>query len=269
MNNIMVFENHNVEVFEFNGKILFNPYNVGDCLDLNEVTVRRHIQEMNDRQVIKLKNSDVQGMNFRKLNNAGENFLTESGVFKLAFRSKKEEAERFQDWVTDEVLPTINKYGMYATDNLIDKVVDNPDFLIDILVKYKEEKQKSKELGQQVLERDKIIEEQKPKINYVDKVLSSDSLVTITQIAKDYGMSAKTFNKILADNKIQFKVNGQWCLYSEHQGKGYTHSKTYEFERKNGFVDTKMNTLWTQKGRLFLYETLKKVDILPTIDKGE
>lgn len=193
--------------------------------------------------------------------------INESGLYSLILSSKLPKAKEFKHWVTSDVLPSIRKYGLYATDNLIDKVVDNPDFLIDILTKYKEEKQKSKMLGEQVLERDKIIEEQKPKINYVDKVLSSNSLVTITQIAKDYGMSAKAFNKVLADNKIQFKVNGQWCLYSEYQNNGYTHSKTYEFEKSNGLIDTKMNTLWTQKGRLFLYETLKKVGILPLMER--
>lgn len=114
MNNIMIFENKKVEVFELNGQVLFNPYDVGNCLNINDVTVRRHIQDMNEKQVIKLKNLDVQNMNIRKLNNAGENFLTESGVYKLIFKSNKEEAERFQDWVTDEVLPTIRKTGTYS-----------------------------------------------------------------------------------------------------------------------------------------------------------
>ena len=114
MNNIMIFENKQVEVFELNGQVLFKPYDVGECLGINDVTVRRHMQGMNNKQVIKLKNSDVQDMNFRKLNNAGENFLTESGVYKLIFKSNKEEAERFQDWVTDEVLPTLRKTGVYS-----------------------------------------------------------------------------------------------------------------------------------------------------------
>ena len=114
MNNIMIFENKQVEVFELNGQVLFKPYDVGECLGINDVTVRRHMQGMNEKQVIKLKNSDVQDMNFRKLNNAGENFLTESGVYKLIFKSNKEEAERFQDWVTDEVLPTLRKTGTYS-----------------------------------------------------------------------------------------------------------------------------------------------------------
>lgn len=118
MYEIKIFDGHNVEVIEFNGQVLFNPYNVGECLDLNEVTVRRHIQSMNDKQVCKLTNSDVQNLNIRKLNNAGENFLTESGVYKLAFKSHKESAECFQDWVTDEVLPSIHRTGSYIHHQL-------------------------------------------------------------------------------------------------------------------------------------------------------
>ncbi len=101
MNNLMNFEGHRVEIFEFNGQVLFNPYHVGECLGIDNITVRRHIQGMNKNQVIKLTNSDVQNMNIRRFNNAGENFLTESGVYKLIFKSRKPEAERFQDWVTD------------------------------------------------------------------------------------------------------------------------------------------------------------------------
>ena len=109
------FENKEVEVFEFEGKVLFNPYHVGECLNLTDSAVRKSIANMNNKQVVKLKNLDVKDVPIRKLNNAGENFLTESGVYKLIFKSDKKEAEKFQDWVTDEVLPNIRKIGGYIT----------------------------------------------------------------------------------------------------------------------------------------------------------
>lgn len=114
MNNLMIFENKPVEVFEFNGQVLFNPYHVGECLEISPEGVRKAITRMNKRQVIKLTNSKVTDSNFRKLHNTGENFLTESGVYKLIFKSKKKEAEKFQDWVTDEVIPQIRKTGQYS-----------------------------------------------------------------------------------------------------------------------------------------------------------
>lgn len=128
---LMIFENKEVEVFEWNGQVLFNPYHCGKCLELAESSVRDLVRKMSDKQVIKLKNSDVGITNIRKLNNAGENFLTESGVYKLIFKSKKKEAEKFQDWVTDEVLPQIRKHGMYATDDLL----NDPDLLIKRQIK--------------------------------------------------------------------------------------------------------------------------------------
>ncbi|MGG7195175.1 BRO-N domain-containing protein [Clostridium butyricum] len=115
-NNLMIFENKQVEVFEWNGQVLFNPYHCGNCLDLGESAVRMAIGKMNSKQVVKLTNSKVKDIDFRKLHNTGENFLTESGVYKLIFKSKKAEAERFQDWVTDEVLPQIRKTGSYANN---------------------------------------------------------------------------------------------------------------------------------------------------------
>ncbi|ENZ9534566.1 TPA: toxin Bro [Clostridioides difficile] len=112
-NNLMIFEGKEVEVFEFEGKILFNPKHVAECLEISDVN--SSIRKFNDNQVVKLTNSKMHNMQFRKLHNTGENFLTESGVYKLIFKSRKEEAERFQDWVTDEVLPSIRKTGAYSS----------------------------------------------------------------------------------------------------------------------------------------------------------
>ena len=111
-----------------------------------------------------------------------------------------------------------------------------------------------------------IIKELKPKADYTDRILKNKSLVTTTAIAKDYGMSATTFNKILHELKIQYKLGSQWFLYTNYQDKGYTSSETVEFTRSNGMTDIAMTTKWTQKGRLFLYDELKKAGILPQIE---
>lgn len=151
---LMIFENKEVEVFEWNGKVLFNPRHVGECLDISPEGVRKAITRMNENQVIKLTNSKVTDSNFRKLHNTGENFLTESGVYKLIFKSKKKEAEKFQDWVTDEVLPSIRKHGMYATDDLL----NDPDLMIKAANKIKEEKEGRLKAESQVKElTDKVV----------------------------------------------------------------------------------------------------------------
>jgi prophage antirepressor-like protein len=142
MSNIQLFNfaGQNVEVIIFEGQPLFNPRHVGTCLGLDETTIRRHIQEMNQNQVKLLQDSNVQDMNVRKLANRGENFLTDSGVYKLIFKSRKPEAEAFQNWVTDEVLPEVRKKGFYATEITTEKIIENPDWFIGLLQKYKEER---------------------------------------------------------------------------------------------------------------------------------
>ncbi|HBF6777302.1 TPA: Bro-N domain-containing protein [Clostridioides difficile] len=114
-NELMNFEGKEIEVFEFEGRILFNSKDVANCLDIKNIN--ENIRLMNEKQVVKLRNSDISSTDIRKLNNAGENFLTESGVYKLIFKSRKEEAEKFQDWISDEVLPQIRQHGAYITDN--------------------------------------------------------------------------------------------------------------------------------------------------------
>lgn len=115
--------------------------------------------------------------------------------------------------------------------------------------------------------KDQIIGELKPKADYTDRILKNKGLVTITQIAKDYGMSGQAMNAILKDLRVQYKQSGQWLLYREHQSRGYTHSETIDIVRSDGRSDITMNTKWTQKGRLFLYDLLKEHGILPIIEQ--
>lgn len=113
----MAFEGHEVEIIVLDGQPYFNPYHVGKCLELVESSVRNYLSAMSDKQAILLRNSDVRDKDIRKLNNAGEKFLTLAGVFKLIFKSQKPDAEKFQDWVTDEVLPSIASKGSYKLEN--------------------------------------------------------------------------------------------------------------------------------------------------------
>lgn len=111
---IKLFEGHQVEVIEFDGQVLFNANHVAEILDVKNV--RDNISKMNEKQVIKLTNSIVGKTDIRKMHNNGENFLTESGVYKLVFKSHKPNAETFIDWISDEVLPTLRKTGTYTVN---------------------------------------------------------------------------------------------------------------------------------------------------------
>ena len=105
--------NEKLECVELDGEPLFNPYTIGECLEMTHEAVRKFVQRMNDNKKILLKNSDGTISPHRKFNNAGELFITESGLYNLIFRSRAKEAEKFQDWVTDEVIPSIRKTGSY------------------------------------------------------------------------------------------------------------------------------------------------------------
>lgn len=129
-----------------------------------------------------------------------------------------------------------------------------------------EEQQQYKELKLTTTMQEQIIGELKPKADYVDRILTSNNLLTISQIAEDYGLTAQAMNKLLNKLGVQYKQNGQWLLYRDHKGKGYTESETTEYIKANGSIGTNMLTKWRQKGRLFLYELLKENEVLPTME---
>lgn len=195
-------------------------------------------------------------------------FINESGIYSLVFTSKLPTAKKFKRWVTSEVLPAIRKHGAYMTDDVIKKALQEPDFIIKLATELKEEKEARKTAELEVAQKSQIINELKPKADYTDRILQSSSLVTITQIAKDYGMSGKKMNSLLHELKVIYKMGSQWLLYSKYQAKGYTHSETVNIEHSDGRSDVVMNTKWTQKGRLFLYELLKKNGTLPLIEQA-
>ncbi len=190
-------------------------------------------------------------------------FIPEGDIYRLITHSKLPEAEKFERWVFDDILPSIRKTGMYATDELL----NNPDLAIQAFTALKAEREKNQQLNTTIKVQEQLIGELQPKANYVDIILNNGGLVTITQIAKDYGMSGKEMNQLLHKYKVQYKQSGQWLLYSKYHDKGYTHSRTIHITHKDGTPDTRMETKWTQKGRLFIYELLKDDGILPIIEQ--
>lgn len=182
--------------------------------------------------------------------------INESGLYSLILKSKLPSAKRFKRWVTSEVLPTIRKHGMYATENTIEQLLSDPDTAIKLLETIKTERE-------QRLIAEQRVNELQPKATYYDLILQNKTLLSVTQIAKDYGMSATALNKILSDFGIQFKQGGTWLLYQKHADKCYTQSTTHIIDDERSSLLTK----WTQKGRLFIYETLKDNGILPLIEK--
>lgn len=199
-------------------------------------------------------------------------YITEADIYRLVMRSKLPEAEKFQDWVCEEVLPSIRKHGAYLTDAALQRVVTEPDFLIGLANAIKEER-KNRMAVEAKCEKQKLligkqqeqIEELGRRTSYVELVLQCKGLLDITQIAQDYGISGRKLNTILHEKGIQYKDNRQWILYAAYKNKGYVHSATLSLESGKSV----MRTQWTQKGRLFIYERLKKDGILPVMEREQ
>ena len=168
--------------------------------------------------------------------------INESGLYALILSSKLESARRFKRWVTSEVLPAIRQNGRYELE-LHNRQLEQRNALLE-----------------------EINTQQKPLTDYARTILSSTQTVTITQIAQDYGFTAVRFNELLRNLRIQHKVGGQWILYMPYLNKGYVQSFSSYHVTGDGEVKVKVLTRWTQSGRLFLYEELKRAGILPIIE---
>lgn len=260
MNNIQVFNNPefgDIRTVEIDGKPYFVGTDVAKALGYSNPrkAILDHCKGVTKRDTP--TSSGIQLMSY----------INEGDLYRLIMKSKLPSAEKFESWVMDEVLPTIRKTGAYVwtPQNMTDYeiIAAGLEASQRVLAK-KEEEIKFKD--KQLIAQQEVISELQPKADYVDMILKCQSLVLTTQIAKDYGMSARAFNKLLHELGIQYKVGDQWVLYAKYQACGYVHSTTYEYTRRGGIVGVKMRTEWTQKGRLFLYETLKKEGYLPLIE---
>jgi prophage antirepressor-like protein len=185
------------------------------------------------------------------------NFIPEGDLYRLIIRSKLPAAERFEHWVFDEVLPSIRKHGAYIIDEILEEAAKSQEAAIELLGELLAERNKTAALTE-------LTETLAPKALYCDLILQCRNVVPVSLISKDYGMSASAFNVLLHHLRIQYKTGGTWLLYQAHAGKGYTKSRTYVASE----TVSATHTYWTQKGRLFLYETLKSCGIVPLMESG-
>lgn len=183
--------------------------------------------------------------------------INESGLYSLILSSKMAKAKKFKRWVTSEILPSIRKHGMYTTPETLENLMNNPDFMIKTFQILKEEQERRKQLEAENAELSK-------KATYLDKILQSKTAIPITVISKDYGMSGVAMNCLLHSLKIQYKLkSGTWVLYQEYADCSYTKSVTYQYDEDK----TSVQTLWTQKGRQFLYNILLENGYLPLCEQ--
>lgn len=177
-------------------------------------------------------------------------FIPESDVYRLVMRSKLPDAEKFQDWVCEEILPSIRRDGGYitATPETSPEEIMAKALLIaqNTIERVKEQNRlQSLELIQSA-----------PKVEYYDNVLQSTSTFCTDKIAKELGMTAKALNKLLYTKGVQFKRGEQWVLTARYAGRGYTKTKTHTHTGSDGVIHTILQTVWTEAGRLFIHKLL-------------
>ena len=208
------------------------------------------------------------GSTMEQVNSA--NYISEGNLYRLICRSKLESAERFEYWVFEHVLPSIRKHGAYISPEVLEELQKNTEKNAELLATLATEQRNRLRLedeNRRLSEAERTlratVEITQPKATYYDLILENPEAVPVTLIAKDYGYSAVKFNALLHEYKIQFAVGGTWELYQEYADCGYTHNNVHY--TKTGH--NKVHMCWTQKGRFFLYDFLKKEGILPKIEQ--
>lgn len=202
-------------------------------------------------------------------------YVNEQNLYKVIMRSNKPQAEPFQDWVCGEVLPAIRKTGGYiaGAEQMTDEEIMASALVIaqrTIEQRTKENRELRKENCRLENENMQLLlenQELRDDKNYLDVIMHSNRSLNVTQIAQDYGMSAKALNKLLNRMRIQYSSNGQWILYQPYKDKGYQVSNEIELTHTDGTPFFKTTTEWTQAGRRFLYEKLKAEGILPQMER--
>ena len=261
MNELKIFENPafgQVRIVERDGEPWFVGKDVAQALGYKnpQEAIRTHVDE-EDRGVSEI------------LTPGGKQnipIINESGLYSLVLSSKLPTAKAFKRWITSEVIPSIRKHGAYITPDTLERMIADPDTTIQLLTTLKEERQARVQLEAENAQQKQLLAEYSPKASYYDVVLQTPDALSISQIAKDYGKSAKWLNNLLHELGIQYNQSGVWLLYQKYAQLGYTRSKTHTYSGNDGKQHSKLHTYWTQKGRLFIYQLLKDKGVLPLIE---
>lgn len=239
----------------------YKGISVIDSREVAEMIGKRHADLLRsiDNYVDVLKNAKLRSSNFfiestySQSGNGKENpcyLLTKQGCEMVANKMTGKKGILF----TAEYVQAFNKM-----EEAIKELQPTPSYMIDDPI----------ERAKAWIKEQEKVKVLKTQSEYLKKILESTTTVTMTQIAKDYGMTAQEMNSLLHKLKVQYKQNDQWLLYSKYHKEGYVDSETIPIKHKSGIIEPKMYTKWTQKGRKFLYELLKENEILPVIERED
>lgn len=200
--------------------------------------------------------------------NPNTQVVNEPGLYSLILGSRKPEAREFKRWITHEVIPAIRKHGGYLTPDKVEEALLNPDTIIRLATELKREREEKERLQLETARQADVIEEQAERLTYLDEIMRSEDTLTISQIAADYGLTARQLNAILKEAGVQRKTGGQWILCARYLRQGLTKSVTHPIPLDGGGTKTVLHTRWTQTGRLLIHQTLAERGIHANQDQG-
>jgi len=239
-NQLRIFENEDfgtIRMIEIDGEPWWVLKDVANALSITDIS--RLAERLDSDELTRVRL--VSGGQNRRMY-----AVNESGLYAVILRSDKPQAKDFRRWITHDVLPSIRKHGIYIANAALEEMTKSRDAAENLLAMFVERLQIAA-----------------PKAQYYELVMQAADAVQISILAKDYGMGAAAFNKLLHGFKIQFKVGGTWVLYKNYADKGYTVTRTYHVNDNT----TAIHTYWTQRGRFFLYDFLKQHGIIPEAEK--
>lgn len=193
-------------------------------------------------------------------------YIPENIFYRLAMKAKNKTAEDFQTLVADKIIPSIRRTGGYIVGQ--EQMTDDELLSAALLVAQNKIKERDERIAS-LTNKNKQLKEANdymtPRADYCDNVLQSTKTLYIsTDIAKEYGWSAMKLNKMLHELHIIMKVGKNWHLYSEHDGKGYVEYKESEYyDRLSGKTEKSSYLYWTELGKAYIYDRLKKLGYLP------
>ena len=254
MNDIKIFENEkfgSVRVVERDGE----PWFVAN-------DVLRVLEVSNSKDALRgLDDDEKSGVDIIDPHGREQttNCVSEAGLYSIILRSRKPEAKTFKRWITHDVIPSIRKHGIYATEEVLDKMIDSPEFGIKLLTSLKEEREKRKALENVVEVQGNQLEEQKPLVEFANRVSNTDRLISVGEMAKllkdkGFNVGRNKFFEYLRDNKI---LMGNNVPYQKYIDAGYFHVR--ETSNRNGGVF--LTTYVTGKGQMYLVDKVKNLSM--------
>lgn len=257
MNEIKVFENEqfgSIRTVTIDGQPWFVGRDVAQALGYSNTkdALMRHVDDDD-----KLRSCFTTSGQRREMT-----VINESGLYSLILSSKLETAKQFKRWVTSEVLPSIRKYGAYATEETLDRVQGNTEESEKLFTLLREEKQRTRELEN---ENNRLIEENDTLtevVDFINMYEDESELLNASDIALAYKMSVVEFNRLLSVLGIQYRAFGTWRLTPQYEGYGYVRTDRRVTFGGRIFIHTR----WTVEGARFLYHYLKQHDILPVFN---